>query len=126
MVGEATSGIGGLWEMLRVGAGPAAFTVLYALFAKLEDMASPAAKRDIAAWLNRAEIPGTLVNWPSQFVALFDRVFGKRHLSLRCFLPVLPRLIGRYSDDDAGVGHPPPRNERAVPPGVLHPETMAQ
>ena len=85
MAAKASVGFAEIWEALRFGAGPAAFIVLYGLFAKLEDIASPDAKRDIAAWLKRAEVPGSLVNWPSQFAALFDRVFGERHLSWRCF-----------------------------------------
>ena len=76
----------GVLAWLNFGAGIAAFVALYALFEKLEDIASPEANRDIAAWLRRVEIPGTLVNWPSQFAALFDRVFGECHLSEQCFL----------------------------------------
>jgi hypothetical protein len=79
-------GVGpGVLALLDFGAGVAAFVMLYGLFARLEDIISPGAKQDITAWLKRAEIPGTLVTWPSQFAALFDRVFGKRHLSWRCF-----------------------------------------
>ena len=32
-----------------------------------------------------ADLPEELPNWPSMFVALFDRVFTEKHLSWRCF-----------------------------------------
>lgn len=77
---------GEIVEALRLGSLLAAFPVLYGFFAWLEDLMSPQAKQDIAAWLRRTEVPGSLTTLPRQFIALFDRVFGERHLSWKCFL----------------------------------------
>ncbi len=44
------------------------------------------AKKDISNWLQNLDIEGQLSSWPKQYVAIFDRVFGKNHLSWRCFL----------------------------------------
>ena len=43
-------------------------------------------KLEIAVWLYEwKKIPNTLQNWPGTFARVFDRVFGERHLSWRCF-----------------------------------------
>ena len=51
-------------------------------------MAEDALEKDdrdhIAIWLLDMDLPEKL-NWPSTFVALFDRVFTEKHLSWRCF-----------------------------------------
>jgi len=45
-------------------------------------------KRDLSLWLVRldpAAVGHSVQRWPVHFAALFDRVFGKKHLSWRCF-----------------------------------------
>lgn len=41
--------------------------------------------RAISSWLKRGEVAPSFSSWGRQFVALFDRVFGKRHFGLKCF-----------------------------------------
>lgn len=56
-----------------------------ALFSYAESVTKLEAKRKVARWLQNLQIEGSLSNWPAQFGAVFDGVFGKRHFSLRCF-----------------------------------------
>lgn len=79
-------GVGhGFFTLLNFGAGVTTFLGFQAFFGKLEDMASPQAKRDISAWLKNTSVSGHLSTWPRQFATLFDNVFGRKHWSLRCF-----------------------------------------
>ena len=43
-------------------------------------------RKTITDWLNNAELPVGVENWPNWFIAGFDEVFGRRHFSIRCFL----------------------------------------
>ena len=70
---------------LRMGVGPVAFLATYKTFAWFEDIAAPPAKKAIAGWIKQVEMTGSLAKWPGQVAALFDRTFGTRHLSWRCF-----------------------------------------
>src|SRR4051812_22441213 len=72
--------------LIDFSTGAAAFAAVYALFDKLESIASADAKRDIAAWLRHADVPRWLAHWPKQFIVLFDRVFGRNHFSSQCFI----------------------------------------
>ena len=58
---------------------------LWILFSRAETVASPEAKAAITSWLRNVKPEGTLSNWPSTFADVFDSVFGKKHLSWRCF-----------------------------------------
>ncbi len=46
----------------------------------------PTAKKAIGHWLQNAKPEERFARWPSQFVAVFDRIFGSNHLTWRCFL----------------------------------------
>lgn len=55
---------------------------------KADDAISIQFKRDLGLWLDGLDpstMGRTLQRWPIHFAALFDRVFGKKHLSWRCF-----------------------------------------
>lgn len=56
-----------------------------AMFAltRFATLLNPNIRDDIALWLMGAQ---TETNWSKGFTALFDGVFGKNHLSLRCFI----------------------------------------
>ena len=71
--------------LVDFGASVSSFGVVLAFFWKLEDLASPRAKKDIANWLMRVDVPGVASHWPNHFALLFDTIFGKMHLSWRCF-----------------------------------------
>jgi len=61
------------------------FGVVLGFFWKVEDVASKDAKRTIADWLNRVQLEYPIGTWPNQFSSLFDRIFGERHFTFRCF-----------------------------------------
>ena len=54
------------------------------LFVMAEEVLPKNDRDYIAIWLMGADLPKDL-NWPSTFVALFDRVFTEKHLSWECF-----------------------------------------
>lgn len=62
-----------------------AMGVLWVVFSRSEKVASPDAKNAITRWLKNVRVGGTLENWPSTFASVFDSIFGKKHLSWRCF-----------------------------------------
>src|SRR6266542_5652251 len=55
------------------------------LFDKSESVASQDTKLRITRWLKGLDLEVTTSSWPATFISLFDGVFGKRHLSWRCF-----------------------------------------
>ncbi len=61
---------------------------LLAMAWKADDAISLEFKRDLSLWLvglDPAAVGRSVQRWPVHFAALFDRVFGKKHLSWRCF-----------------------------------------
>ncbi len=51
------------------------------LFEKAEDTVTGETQQAISRWLRNLSPVGALSNWPAMFAAVFDRVFGERHLS---------------------------------------------
>ena len=72
--------------LVIIGAGLGIGGAVAAFFWKAEEVVSQEAKDSISKWLRRLDMPKSLSDWPSQFVALFDRMFGRRHWSWRCFI----------------------------------------
>lgn len=58
---------------------------LWFLFEKAERAVSDEVRARTASWILETDPTGAALGLPAQFAALFDRVFGDRHLSLRCF-----------------------------------------
>lgn len=61
---------------------------VWVLFSATEATTTSIAKRKVADWLNSIatkSISQTIVESPRWFIEAFDRIFGDRHLSLRCF-----------------------------------------
>ena len=61
---------------------------VWLLFSAIEATTTSVAKRKVADWLNSIatkSISQTVVESPRWFIEAFDRIFGDRHLSLRCF-----------------------------------------
>jgi len=58
---------------------------IWFLFEKAEQTLSDETRRTVAARLREADARVAIESIPSQFALLFDRVFGERHLSWRCF-----------------------------------------
>lgn len=59
---------------------------VWTLFERAESVSSERAKAAITAWLKNLPTKDLRANWPDMFSNIFDRVFGERHLSLKCFL----------------------------------------
>lgn len=63
------------------------YYAVYRAFAHFDsNVLSKEAKKKIAEWITRREGSIEETQWPRQFLGLFDRLFGKRHLSVKCFL----------------------------------------
>ncbi len=60
--------------------------VIWFLFSKSEDTLNDKTKKSITRWLKNLNPVGPVKSWPSQFAAMFDKIFGEKHLGLRCFL----------------------------------------
>lgn len=61
-----------------------AFGIGY-LFEQAETAVSSETKAAVSRWLLNLDPAGAVASWPMTFVTIFDRVFGERHLSWRCF-----------------------------------------
>jgi hypothetical protein len=81
-VGEVSSGIS---FQSYVFAWAAATAGLWFLFDKAETTMSYQARRALAEWLRGSNLRQVIGSFPSQFLVLFDRIFGERHLTWRCF-----------------------------------------
>ena len=60
--------------------------IVWKFFERVESILNDDTKLEIAVWLlDRNKLSPTFQNWPDTFAKVFDRVFGARHLSLKCF-----------------------------------------
>jgi hypothetical protein len=57
---------------------------VWALFERAETVVAPTTKSDIANWLRNVG-SSQFREWPVMFVQVFDKLFGRRHLSWHCF-----------------------------------------
>src|SRR5579864_3676343 len=72
-------------------AGAALAGIVWKFFERVEAVLTDSTKKDIAQWLRVRNFESGILtdealNWPNTFAEVFDRVFGKKHLSLNCFL----------------------------------------
>ena len=58
---------------------------LWFLFEKAEKALTKESREAVARGILGRRIPETLASLPEQFTFLFDRVFGEKHLTFRCF-----------------------------------------
>lgn len=76
-----------------LGTGFAIAAGFIGLFWKADEALSGPAREALGRWLQRLPVSAD-PNWPQVFAGMFDRIFGKRHLSWRCFfLSCLASLI---------------------------------
>ena len=59
--------------------------LIHRFFEFSEKHLAPDTKDSIASWLLEAKAPEKVNTWIDTFPDVFDAVFGKRHLSWRCF-----------------------------------------
>src|SRR5258708_4253199 len=68
---------------LAVGGG--LFYGILKFFYAVEEVLTADTKKNIADWLRRLDTSRTSPNWPQTFTHVFDRIFGTKHMSWRCF-----------------------------------------
>jgi hypothetical protein len=56
------------------------------VFKGVESVLADDTKLEIAVWLLGVKVGQRMEPWPDTFAKVFDRVFGKEHLSWKCFL----------------------------------------
>lgn len=67
-------------------AGVILFGVVWGFFKGVESVLNEDTKLEIAVWLLGVKAAENVQSWPDTFAKVFDRVFGKRYLSLRSLL----------------------------------------
>ena len=67
-------------------AGVVLFTTVWGFFKGVESVLTNDTKLEIAVWLLGVKTAERVQMWPQTFANMFDRVFGAKHLSGRCFL----------------------------------------
>ena len=70
----------------HLGIGIGLFTVIAVFFERVEKGLSEDTKLRISLWLLEVNPAEYFKSWPETFPAVFDTVFGDKHLSWRCFL----------------------------------------
>jgi hypothetical protein len=77
---------GGLWQAVAIqfGLGLGLFYGVTKFFDVVGDRLNDDTKLEIAVWLLGVKVGQKLEPWPDTFAKVFDRVFGKNHLSWRC------------------------------------------
>jgi hypothetical protein len=73
-----------LQQFGKAGNIAALFASTLGLFVFIEKMSSTRARADFTNYLKSTDFAGAVVNLPYDTRALFERVFGTRHFSLRC------------------------------------------
>ena len=70
----------------QIAAGGVLAGIVWKFFEKVEAVLTDDAKLRIAVWLLELRTAQKVESWPETFANVFDRVFGKEHLSWKCFL----------------------------------------
>ena len=58
---------------------------IWYLFKIAEDATNDTTRRRISNWLMNVNLSGAVSHWPDTFIETFDAVFGKHHLTFKCF-----------------------------------------
>ena len=69
----------------QLAAGAVLAGIVWKFFERVEAVLNDNTKLEIAVWLLGVKIAQRVEPWPSTFIKLFDRVFGEKHVSWRCF-----------------------------------------
>src|SRR5262249_50998177 len=60
--------------------------IIWKFFERVEGVLKDETKKEIGIWLLHVKVGHHVGPWPDTFAKVFDRVFGSKHLSLKCFL----------------------------------------
>src|ERR1700732_3199583 len=69
----------------QLAAGGVLAGIVWKFFERVEAVLKDDTKLEIAVWLLGAKVGEKVQPWPETFAKVFDRVFGTKHLSWRCF-----------------------------------------
>ncbi len=72
-------------QLTSLGGYLALCAFIYKLFEKGDDLINDDAKLGLAIWILNLKAPERMQSWPALFAHWFDKVFGKKHLTWRCF-----------------------------------------
>jgi hypothetical protein len=73
-------------DAVHLARGVALFGLVWGFFKGVESVLADDTKLEIAVWLlDRKKFGPKVQPWPDTFAKVFDRVFGTKHLSWRCF-----------------------------------------
>src|SRR5579862_3815205 len=70
----------------QLAAGGVLAGIVWKFFERVEAVLKDDTKLEIAVWLLGVKVGQKLEPWPETFAKVFDRVFGKKHLSWTCFV----------------------------------------
>jgi len=68
-----------------LGAGVVLFGAVWGFFKGVESILTDDTKFEMAVWLVGVKVGQKVKPWPDTFAKVFDRVFGTKHLSWKCF-----------------------------------------
>jgi hypothetical protein len=69
----------------QLAAGGVLAGIVWKFFERVEGVLTDQTKLEIAVWLLGVRVSQKVESWPGTFSKIFDRVFGKKHLSWKCF-----------------------------------------
>jgi hypothetical protein len=65
----------------QLAAGGVLAAIVWKFFDKVEEKLNDDTKLEIAVWLLGVKVGKTVEPWPDTFIKVFDRTFGKEHIS---------------------------------------------
>jgi hypothetical protein len=86
-IGEAATGVTP-WLIAagtHIGFGMGLFYGIKKFFEEVEKPLKDSAEKDISAWLLDLKPTKTIRNWQSTFLTMFNKVFGEKHWTWKCF-----------------------------------------
>ena len=69
----------------QLAAGGLLAGIVWKFFERVEAVLTDDTRLEIAVWLLGVKVGKKVEPWPDTFAKVFDRVFGTKHLSLKCF-----------------------------------------
>jgi hypothetical protein len=69
----------------QLAAGGVLAGIVWKFFERIEAVLTDQTKLEIAVWLVGVKVGQKVEPWPRTFAKVFDRVFGTKHLSWKCF-----------------------------------------
>jgi hypothetical protein len=80
-----------VWDIFGfTGTYATILALIFYFYERWERFAKESQRTTFRNWLKQPSLGRTIISsWPRPFIASFDKIFGERHFSLRCFLTIL-------------------------------------